>query len=560
MTPPEPDPSSTEPGNREPGSADEGDAEAVDTAPAVPDAGEIWAYIDYFRKLRRRRAFGRYAYAVYVIVLAVAAYGATPVIRGAQELAASDASQEVAALRDAAPVIGPVLFALLILSILRGATWHGPVSMSAADAEWLLAMPMDMTGVLRSRGRRAMAVAAVLGAIGGLVIAAALGLAVVRNADRIAPLLGTGTGAGAALGAGAVAAGVLVQRWPRFGRAVVSAGGPVIAVAVVICVSARWSGVGGQIASWSGPWGWATVLLDDAAGVRTAPALLAWPLLVASALALVISADRQAGSVSFGTLRAQAAGAAGLRGALFAGETRDAVLQIRATRGVRTRQWRVPAPHRPPLLVAWRDLVSLLRAPGRPGGAAVLAGLAIAALAGPGRQPGVPHGIATVAAALAWYLAALVLAEPARVDADDPQRSAALPFPFAVTARRHVVVPVAILAGYGLLGSPALIYLGKIAPFPALAGVCSAAVIAVSATLTGAFRGRVPIYILFSGGDYGALPLALWFLGPLVLGAGLITAGILTRIDPATAVATAVLVSTALLSWAGARARSLARA
>lgn len=542
-----------------PAADDAGAPMPVEPEGFVPDAAEVWAYVDYFRKLRRRRALGRYAYAIYLVSIVALFYAVAPLVRAAQALAATDASREAANLRVLLPTTGTVLLALLVLAVLRGATWHGPVSLSAADAEWLLPLPVDMVGVLRTRARRAMTAGLILGAVAGVFLATALGLAVVRTSSTIGPLLITGAGVGAALGVTAVATGVFVQRWPSAGRTVLTATVPVVLVALAVVIAARWSDIPGQVASWSGPWGWSTVLLGDAARLREGGIVPAAALLAALATATSVVADRQAGRIGFGTLRAQAAGTAGLRGALFVGETRDVLLRIREARGVRIHRWHVPAPRAAVLILAWRDAVALVRAPARTGGAVLLAGFGAAALAAGWTSTGATHVLAAIVAALCCYLAALVLVEPARVDADDPTRSAPLPFSFRTIARRHVAVPTVLLAVLGLIATPALVHWGGITLPHAVVGVCCAAPVAVTAALAGAFRGRVPLYILFSGGDYGIGGLALWFLGPLLIGVGLICVGELVGAGPDAVVIGAVAASGGLLSWTGSRAHALVR-
>ena len=102
-------------------------------------------------------------------------------------------------------------------------------------------------------------------------------------------------------------------------------------------------------------------------------------------------------------------------------------------------------PLRKELVLPWRDLVALARAPSRLAWAAVLS-LAAAGLGSLAAQA--PRsGLLSLAGALSLgYLAAAALCEGARLDADDTRRSAQLPFRYDRLVWRHAIVPCLLLA------------------------------------------------------------------------------------------------------------------
>ena len=130
---------------------------------------------------------------------------------------------------------------------------------------------------------------------------------------------------------------------------------------------------------------------------------------------------------------------------------------------------RLPPPRRRALVLVWRDLLALARAPARLAAAVAVAWLAVGliAAASHGRQVSLlPVGCGLILG----YLAAAWLCEGARLDADDPRRSAQLPYRFGSLAWRHAVVPVLVLlAAAGLPVAAACLASGDPRPLALLA-------------------------------------------------------------------------------------------
>jgi hypothetical protein len=188
-----------------------------------------------------------------------------------------------------------------------------------------------------------------------------------------------------------------------------------------------------------------------------------------------------------------------------------------------------------------------------------------------GARSGARTLIPVTFAVLAGYVAALQLVEPARLDADDPRRTRWSPYPASVLARRHAVVPSVLLMTLGVIaalaGSP---WLGARHTILAVAAALTLPPLLVAAALVSGYRGRVPLHLMFGGGDMGfgstgPLLLLAWYLyGPLVaLVAGQAVLGSLTTswrhgsapVQPSlNAVVLASIATALILAWTGKRA------
>jgi hypothetical protein len=135
----------------------------------------------------------------------------------------------------------------------------------------------------------------------------------------------------------------------------------------------------------------------------------------------------------------------------------------------RRARFHLPPPRRRQLVLLWRDLLALARAPARLAAAVLLAWLAVGliAAASHGRSVSLlPVGCALILG----YLAAAWLCEGARLDADDPRRSAQLPFRFGSLAWWHAAVPILVLlAAAGLPVVAACLATGDPRPLALLA-------------------------------------------------------------------------------------------
>jgi hypothetical protein len=485
------------------------------------------------RRMRRghlRERASDTAFTVYVSVLALVIYGGG-VYHKLSALAAEGGARtdQARILVAAAPALVAVHL-LALLAVCRDATWRGPVTLSQPAISWLLPLPIDRGRLVRPRFRISLVAAvlggAVLGVLEALVLGATAGIPVPR-------LIGAATGAAALLGLLAGGLSGLVVRYPAAAGAVRAASLPVTLAALGLAATAdlAWSGrpVGAVTAAaeWSGPWGWAAQPLLAAAGhpVWSGPGqAVAVLALTAAALAGVVAADLTVAAISGLTLRSRSAAMARLAGSAMLLDPRGLALTARAARanarGIRRAGWRLPYPRRAWLAVPWRDATALLRAPSRMAWAAAMtcAAYLLGTLAA-GASRGIVALVSVAGALTAGYLAATQLAEPARVDADDPRRAANLPYPFERLALRHAVVPAAVLAVLGLIAAGTT---AAVAGSPAGIGLTLLAAPALAAgALVSAYRGPIPgalwLGVETPVGNTAGQQILVWYFGSPVV-------------------------------------------
>jgi hypothetical protein len=540
------------------------------------ETADVWSFLAEVRHRRRRVRRGRLAYPAYVVILAALVYGG-PVIASAVRSVQHDVTPTAttAYLRAAMPASLSALVLLLLVALARQATWRGPVVVSSADGDWMLPLPISRATMLRPRLRSSLLTSVILAALAGSTGALVLhgygfaGVGRLWLATVVAAVLIDVMGQGV---------GALVERSPGLAALTLRWSPWLIAVAVagfgLGIAQANGTDLGGldTVVLWSGPWGWSSQLLVHASDGGAA----GWP----GALALL--AVTSAAAVGYGYaavpripasgLRRRAATASSVGAAMFLGEFRDAHLAVRETsRGpVRRRSQRLPT-HRS-LAVSWRDVTALSRSLSAvtwavPFLGIVALGLHVAVAQHSGGRTLIPVTFAV----LAGYVAALQLVEPARLDADDPRRTRWSPYPAAGLARRHAVVPTALLMVIGVVaavaGSP---WLGARHTVLAVAAAVVLAPLLVAAALVSAYRGRVPLHLMFGGGDMGfgstgPILLLVWYLyGPilaLLTGqaalAPLTTAwrhGTAPLAPILNAILLAAIASAAILLWTGKRA------
>ena len=434
---------------------------------ALPDTtGPTFALLRELRRGQARKQAASIAFWIYLALFIVAVWGGSLIVAAYRALH-HPPPPTAASLRwlHAAPAGLTALALLVLLALLRDALWRGPVTVPGATVDWLLGTPVDRRRLLRPRFRLSAAGAVLAGAAVGIVPAAALvalGLGGRDGAD-VLRLTGAGMLSGALLFAAGTGLAGLVERhqasWPWVGRATPVA----LAAAAVLGGLAAWAAFGalpsavGTVALWSGPWGWAAQGVVALAGqggsgagtVLAGPGAPWWPvataLLAALAVAALAAAQQAAAGVPAAALRARARTLGAMSAAALSMNTRGVAAAYSAA-GSRPRRarLRLPPPRRRSLVLLWRDLLALARAPARLAAAVVLAWLAVGliAAASHGRQVSLlPVGCALILG----YLAAAWLCEGARLDADDPRRSAPLPFRFESLAWRHAVLPAALL-------------------------------------------------------------------------------------------------------------------
>jgi Family of unknown function (DUF6297) len=502
---------------------------------AVPDStAATFSLLRELRRGRGRKQAASAAYWAYLIAVIVVGYGGSLIVTAYRALRHPPPATDAAPwLLHAGPAALTALALLVFLVLLRDALWRGPVTVPQATADWLLGTPVSRRRLLRPRFRWAAAGALLVGAVAGIVPAAAL----------VALGLGGGSGgevlrlAGAAMLSMAllfaVATGVagLIERYPETGRQVRAATPVMLAAAVVLGGLAAWAGLGhlpaavATVLLWSGPWGWAAQPVM-AVAAQAGPASAGnpapwWPvalgLLAATAVAALACADRAVAGVPAAALRARARTLGAMSAAALSMNTRGVAT---AYTGAATRRarFRLPPPRRRELVLLWRDLLALLRSPARLVSAVLLALLAaaLAAVAGHGR----PVSLVLVGCALSLgYLAAAWLCEGARLDADDPRRSAQLPYRYESLAWWHAAVPcLVLLAAVGVPAAVAGLVSGDLRPLVLLVVTIP---VLVGGALVNVFRGSFSP-ALFVGadtpvGNTAALSIVFWYAWGTVL-------------------------------------------
>lgn len=454
----------------------------------------------------------------------------------------------------------------MLLVLLRDALWRGPVTLPQATADWLLGTPVDRGALLRPRFRLAAALAVLAGAAVGIVPAAglvALGLGG-RGAGDVLRLTGAAMLSTALLFAFATGSAGLIERYQASWRWLRRATPVAVVAAAAFGGLAAWAALGrpsdalAAIVLWSGPWGWAVQGMIAIAG-GTAPL---WPLATAMlgvlALAALACAQHAAAGVPAAALRIRARTIGAMSAAVLNMDTRSVATAYSGAAGtLRRARFRLRPPRRRELVLLWRDLLAIARAPSRLVGAAALALLAVSliALAGHGGQ----ISLVPIACALALgYLAAAWLCEGARLDADDPRRSVHLPFRFRTLAWWHAAVPCLVLLV--VAGVPVTAY-SVAAGDPRLAILLVVTVpVLVAGALVNAFRGQFPPD-LFSGvdtpiGNTAAVKIVFWYAWGPVLAVAPMTALLSSAIgssDPG-ALARAVVIGAGLAAGLGAYA------
>ncbi len=504
---------------------------------AVPDStGATFALLRELRRGRGRKQAASAAYWAYLIAIIVVSYGGSLILTAYRALRhPPPATAAAPSLMNGAPAALTALALLVFLVLLRDALWRGPVTVPQATADWLLGTPVSRRRLLRPRFRWAAAGALLVGAVAGIVPAAtlvALGLGG-PSGSFVLRLAGSAMVSMGLLFALATGLGALIERYPAAGRWVRTATPVALGAAVLLGGLAAWAGFGhlpsavASVTVWSGPWGWAAQPVIAAAG-HAVPAGLAaipdpwWPvalaLLAGTALAALACADRVVAGVPAAALRARARTLGAMSAAALSMNTRGVVTAYTGAGGVRRARFRLPAPRRRELVLLWRDLLALLRSPARLVSAVLLALLAaaLAAVAAHGR----PVSLVLVGCALSLgYLAAAWLCEGARLDADDPRRSAQLPFRYESLAWWHAAVPcLLLLAAVGVPAAVAGLVSGDLRPLVLLVVTIP---VLVGGALVNVFRGSFSP-ALFVGadtpvGNTALLSIVFWYAwGPVL--------------------------------------------
>ena len=506
----------------------------------VPDStGATIALLRDLRRGRGRKQAASIAFWIYLVAFTAAVYGGSLIAAAYRAVRhPPPATPAAGQVLHAAPAGLAALALLLLLVLVRDALWRGPVTVPQATVDWLLDTPVDRGRLLRPRFRLSAAGTTVAGAAVGIVPAAALVAAGLggHGSGDVLRLTGAAVASVALLFALGTAAAALIERYPQAGRWVRAATPAVLAAAGLLGGLAAWAALGrppavlSAVAVWSGPWGWSAQPVAAAAGhavsgragLGSIGVSTWWPLaaglLAVAALAALAAADRAAARVSGTVLRARAAAIGAMSAAALSMNTRGVAAAYRGATGTRRAVFRLRPPRRRWLVLLWRDLLAIARAPARLAAAVTVAVAAAGLMVLATRARHV--SLVPVACALTLgYLAAAWLCEGARLDADDPRRSVPLPFRFASLAWWHAAAPVAILlAAAGVPVLVACVLAGDPRPLALL-------VVTVPVLVAGALLNvfRAPLTPdLFMGfdtpvGNTAAISIVIWVaLGPLL--------------------------------------------
>ena len=373
----------------------------------------------------------------------------------------------------------------------------GPARDTLPRLDLVHALPRARDRLLRGGAARSIAIWAVLGGAGGVIVA---GVFEAASAFASGPvLLATGLASGLGVGAGAGVAALVGQR-DRASRLRVF-------LVCAVCFGALAVAVLGE--PLPGP----ALSRASAVGAVGASVLAGIGALALSAVPGLLR------SLEIETLRSQAIRRLSAGAALFTADARVALARLGApVRWGRRFRWQPSAGGRAGVLplVVKRDALGLARTPLRTllaVGALVLSG-ALAALGGTARLE--PTGIAVLGAcsALLAYAAAGTTARGLRAAAFGVGSPSLLPCNYGRLLIAHLAVPFVVSTVAAMLGGVAVHGLGG-----GVLGVCIASG-AVLAAAVAAHQGPLPATLLAPvqtpAGDAAGLVVVIWMLGPLL--------------------------------------------
>ncbi|MBC3844095.1 hypothetical protein GXW82_39620 [Streptacidiphilus sp. 4-A2] len=446
----------------------------------------------------------------------------------------------------------------LILVVARDALWRGPVVAPRATVDWLLMQPIRPGRVLRPWFWVSCCIALVPGVVAAGAAAVALGL--MEKVPFASALAGRWSAASAC------------RCWPppppcwwnAPPRSPGGSAGPPRWWRCWCCCSpcracrrARTplaaAGAGRDVV---GTVGWAALAgLSPTHGAQPGGWAAALALVLLTVLAL-LWAHRATAGIPLGSLRLRARTAAGVAAALRTAELRSARLVLaQADQKGRKVRLRIPPPQRAALIVPWRDLTALLRAPSRFGRAVLFSTPALLLAVPAAHARGADRVLLTALAVALGYLGVAQLAEPARVEADDPRRAGWSPYPYAKLMLRHAAVPavasVLLLAlGAGVataVGAGAAVWLAPVAALPLTA-----------AAMVNACRGPSRQELMYTprgAGSMGPFIFLAWYAaGPLTTVPALAFA---LDSRPVSSVLWCLLITAVLMYWSYQRALTL---
>jgi hypothetical protein len=545
----------------------------MSAAPAIeiPDSTE--ATIGLLRDLRRghvRKQAANLAYWLYLGALVVLVYGGWLVAVIARALRhPQPATADTAVLLRAAPAGLTALALLVLAAMLWDARWRGPVTVSQPTADWLLDTPVRRERLLRPRYRAStltrVPVAAVAGLVpAGLLLSLGLGGAAAHSLRLAgAAMLASGLLAGFGTGIAALAEARPASASAR-ASLVVGLGALVAGVLALLAAVASLPSWIGTALLWSGPWGWAAQGLVGLSGSGAPQWPVAVVLLAVAAAAAIAAGDWAAAAVPSAALRGRAGTIGNMSAAVANLDARRVGTAYRAaTAGYGRVRFTLRPPLRRELILVWRDVVALARAPSRLAWATLLAlaAVGLGALAVHAPHSALPP---LAGALILGYLAAASVCEGARLDADDVRRSDQLPFRYDELVWWHAIVPCLTLALVGGVPAAALAVAAGRAWLLALVAV--SVLVLVGGALVNAYRGPLVAEALSYGfetpfGNSGSITVVLWYVtGPLLAVAPMILLGYRAISAGKTAsIAESVILALALAGWLGSIAVRRAR-
>jgi hypothetical protein len=431
----------------------------------------------------------------------------------------------------------PLVLLVAGWSVLRYATWLGPVLFTTPELQWEVSSPLDRRELVLAKMKRTSFIALGAGVVSGAVVAIGAAAMLRENAIRVSiAAVGTFT----ALALMTVALSWHVERSSTWNRAVGLAGPAMVAVEVLIAF-ALVRGLNTAVV-WSGPWGWASGPVLVEAGRSVTGWVVQAGLLGVSAIVAMVAAVATADHIDEEELWQRSEARSSASAALFFGDVRAAKIVARQGRTggrVRGRSLRMMRPSQPWLAIPARDLLTFRRNPGLLGVAgSFVAAAMIAGINAPARP------ILTAGVFVGIYAGASRLLEPLRLEKDRPDAHRTLPWSWGTVLTMHCIVPtliLTVLVWVGLIGvrvgklvAPAAMWqLFVLTPFVAGAFVLPAAI--------SASRRAFPMEMLVSGAEQGALTLVTWLLtGPTLalIAVGVAVGPLLPHIDQGVTAAT----------------------
>jgi hypothetical protein len=393
---------------------------------------------------------------------------------------------------------GPSLALVLLVVTAHWGAYHGPVVFTVADVAFLLGGPLSR----RALTLRRLASAHAIGAVAGAVVAAVLlvGLGGEGRGVDTAQVVGVAAAVGE-LGILGVAAAWAVQRSARAERAF-------------------------RLATW--PVALLAAALAFAGADRAVSSLAALVVLTPVTVAAVVAALRGCGDCPAERHMRRAEARATAVASLASLDPRTARRGLAGAAAPRD-TWGVGADlprlrrlarDRHALIIAWRDVVAMLRTPARALEAAALVGGGTALAVLVADKPA-----AVAAGVVVAYFGAAMLLGPLRAELDVPGRMTVLliPRPGDVVFA-HALLPAVVATAAAALAAAGCA-IGGAEPAAALVGVAVGPGLTGCAAMAARRGGRVPISVLAtatagdpSGGAVGVLGwLARWPAAALAL-------------------------------------------